>query len=449
MGDAEAVMRAIDYIEDRLGDELDVSEIAAEAHLSVAQLYRAFCALAGHPVKDYVRKRTMSVAAQRLRHTDRSVEAIAWDAGFETVAAFAKSFKRLVGMTPAAYRRARTHYSFERLRLEERIDYMEAREMFERYPDVKVVRIPPGVAASGLYASSREAGIEEEAFRFAYEGLRLGEGPKARVFGRNVDLPPGDDGRPRFGYRIYALGGGSMPEPGGPFAEAPFEGGLYAVSKADAGTPGEAQANWDRLLAEWLPRSVFEPDDREPIEEFVSYGGRVVRLYAMLPVRRRLVREPVEIVRLPAQLAAFCRGEGGTAQADAERAFIARERDMRRPGRYYLSYAYGTPEGDAYWWENGVIASESEAIGGNPDDPGGIVATKRWEAGPYAACATRTYGLLTGVLERMHRWIESHDAYDPDERRQWFAAYAPAIAGDPERDAAVTIYIPVRGKETR
>lgn len=449
MGDAEAVMRAIDYIEDRLGDEIDVSEIAAEAYLSVAQLYRAFCALAGHPVKDYVRKRTMSVAAQRLRHTDRSVEAIAWDAGFETVAAFAKSFKRLVGLTPAAYRRAETHFSFERIRLEERVEYDEARETFERYPDVKVVRMPPGAALCGLYVSAREAGIEEEAFRFAYEGLRLGEGPKARVFGRNVDLPPDEDGGARFGYRICAIGGGRLPEPAGPFAEAPFEGGLYAVSKANAAAPGEAQANWDRLLAEWLPRSVFEPDDREPIEEFVSYGGRVARLNAMLPVRRRLVREPIELVLLPAQRAVFNRGEGRTAQADAERAFIEQAKVRRQQGRYYLSYAYGAPEGESYWWENGVIAPESEAGGDEPVDPDAVLASKRWEAGKYAACTTRTYGLLTGVLERMHRWIDSHDGCEPDERRQWFAAYAPAMEGDPERDAAVTIYIPVREKETR
>ncbi len=455
MSVAESVRRALDYIEANLEDELDLSAIAAEAYLSVAQLYRAFYALVGHPVKEYVRKRKMSIAAQRLRDTDRSIDSIAWEAGFETAAAFAKSFKRLVGLTPAAYRKAAIHYSFERIRLEERVDYDESHETFERYPDVKVARMQPGEGVAFLHFSKHEGGIEEEAFRIAYKELRLNEGPKARVFGCSVDAPPGEDGEPRFGYRILVLGGRAKASEG-KFEAASFDGGLYAVGKADASSPAAVQGSWDRLLAEWLPRSAFELDDREPIEEFVFYGERPARMNPMLPVRRKFASEPIAVVDLPERVAYGCRGFGICAQADAERTFIEEARRWKHGrdgaigdgGRYYLSYAYGSPEAETYWWENGILLSAETEARHSPYASSAL-ERKRLAAGRYAVCATRPYGMLTGVLERMHRWIGGSGRLRADEERLWYAVYDPAQPVGAEREAAVTICIPVVEEEKR
>ncbi|MDF2652139.1 MAG: hypothetical protein K0Q73_7944 [Paenibacillus sp.] len=55
MNYVECVQRAIEYIEEHLDEELNLSSIAEEAFISVAQLYRVFYALTGHPVKDYIR----------------------------------------------------------------------------------------------------------------------------------------------------------------------------------------------------------------------------------------------------------------------------------------------------------------------------------------------------------------------------------------------------------
>lgn len=124
----ESVQRAIDYIERHLDEELDLSSIAEEAYLSIAQLYRTFYALTGHPVKDYIRKRRMSVAANHLRHSSCKVEQLAWDSGFGSYLSFAKGFKKIVGMTPAAYRNAEVYFSFEAIRLNEHFSYGEEKE---------------------------------------------------------------------------------------------------------------------------------------------------------------------------------------------------------------------------------------------------------------------------------------------------------------------------------
>ncbi|WP_374121422.1 helix-turn-helix domain-containing protein [Paenibacillus sp. LHD-117] len=180
MSYAESVQRAIDYIEKHLGEELDLTGIAKESYTSVAQLYRVFYALTGHPVKDYIRKRRMSVAASHLRNSKRTVEELAWDSGFESYHSFAKVFKKIVGLTPADYRNADIYFSFEPICLREQVSYMEDRELTERFPDVKVIRFMPEKAYTYLHISEHEAGMENEAFRVISEKTGASGGGKVR-----------------------------------------------------------------------------------------------------------------------------------------------------------------------------------------------------------------------------------------------------------------------------
>ncbi|QHT63129.1 AraC family transcriptional regulator [Paenibacillus lycopersici] len=455
MSYADAVQRALDYIEDHLDDDeaLELATLAEEAYASVPQLYRMFYALTGHPVKDYVRKRRMSVAANHLRYSKRTVEELALESGFASYHAFAKVFKKLVGLTPAAYRTAAIHYSFEPIRLGEQFAYSEDREQSERFPDVKVVRLQPGKAAAYLHVAEQEAGMENEAFRIAYERLTaIGAAGKrkARIFGCNVDMPD-DGGHPRFGYRILML----TEEPdmlGGDWAAAPFAGGLYAVRKVPSASPAIIQEGWNRLVSEWLPKSNFELDDSPCIEEFIAYNGKVTRMHLFLPVQRKLRRETIEIVRRP-ELRAYCaRGIGADAQSAAEQRLIAWHRKTLSgkngsagEGIYYMSFAYGMRNSADYWWENGIIPASASQSNDAADRtaPWEGLEERRLKAGDYAYCATRTYGSLTGVLEMMHRWIAASGDCLPDEDRQWFAEYEVSPGMDVERDAVVSLYLPV------
>lgn len=474
MSYADSVQRALDYIEDHLHEELDLSGLAEESYASVAQLYRMFYALTGHPVKDYIRKRRISVAASHLRHSNRKVEELAWDSGFESYHSFAKVFKKIVGLTPAAYRTADIYFSFEPIRLRERVSYAEEKEQAEQFPDVKVIRFMPGRAYAYLHIAEREEGMEDEAFRIVYEKLAAIEAREAkaaeqgrmakaametgkaaepakepakerlRIFGRNVEV---DDagGTPRYGYQVLVFSEeGSVRDES--FAEEPFEGGLYAVRKVAASPPKTVQDGWNRLVSEWLPRSAFEIDDRDCIEEFIAYGGAVARMHLYLPVRRKLKSEPIEIVQLAEARAYFSRGYGANAQQTAERRLI--EWHERRgggawrtgEGRYYMSFAYGMSEDAAdYWWENGILSQEPNLSASEG------LEEKRMDAGLYACCVTKAYGQLTGVLEKMHRWIAANGSYRLDEERQWFAEYDTSLAGDVERDTAVRIYLPITG----
>ncbi|WP_028612675.1 AraC family transcriptional regulator [Paenibacillus harenae] len=445
----ESVERAIDYIEAHLGEELDLTKIAEESYASVAQLYRVFYALTGHPVKDYIRKRRMSVAANHLRNSKRTVEELAWESGFESYHAFAKVFKKIVGLTPAVYRNADTYFSFEPIRLREQVAYMEDREQTERFPDVKVIRFMPGKMYAYLHISEQEEGMENEAFRVVNEKLaasEAGKSAKMRIFGHNTDLPETDGGL-RYGYKVLIISEEKRIV-NDAFTEEPFIGGLYAIRKIAAQSPKTVQDGWNRLLSEWLPKSTFEIGKHQYMEEFIAYNGKVTRMNLNLPVQRKLRNETIEVVDLVTAKAFFCRGYGAEAQRVAEQRLIdwyERKSDGNQrddEGKYYMSYHYGAKDYEEYWWENGILAAEPAA-----KDMAGL-EQKYMDSGSYACCVSKTYGLLTGVLDQMHRWISANASYRLDDKRQWFAEYHTFQGMNIERDAIVKVYIPILLEES-
>jgi AraC-like DNA-binding protein len=55
----------------------------------------------------YLAQWRMQLAAQWLRDTDAKVIEVALEVGYENEAAFSRAFKRMVGESPEAWRRAR------------------------------------------------------------------------------------------------------------------------------------------------------------------------------------------------------------------------------------------------------------------------------------------------------------------------------------------------------
>ncbi|MBP3963827.1 helix-turn-helix domain-containing protein [Paenibacillus lignilyticus] len=438
----ESVQRAIDYIEAHLDEEIDLAGLAELTYLSVAQLYRVFSSLTGHPIKDYIRKRRMSVAAAHLRNSKRTIEDLAWESGFESNHSFAKVFKKIVGLTPSAYRQADIYYSFEPIRLEERVAYLEDREQSERFLEVKVIRFMPEKAYAYLHIAEQELGMENEAFRVVNELLA---GPqsasKMRIFGHNVDLPS-TEGKAQYGYRVLVVCEEEQIRHHA-FREVEFVGGLYAVRKVSAKSPKIVQDSWDQLLSDWLPKSTFEIGTHPYVEEFIAYNGKVARMNLYLPVRRKQRNESIVVVSLPSTEAYYCKEHGAGAQEAAERRLIdwhvkqASGIGRDDEGYYYMSYNDGAGDSEEYWWENGILVNARA----NVLEAG--LERKRMGAGLYACRESKTYGQLTGILDSMHRWIAVNGEYRFDEARQWFASYHTLEDGDIERDTLVKLYIPI------
>jgi AraC-like DNA-binding protein len=98
------LLRARDLIDTRYADALDVPTLAARAGVSPAHFARRFRATFGETPHQYLLSRRLERAQFLLRETDRSVAEICLDVGLTSVGSFTTSFRRVVGMTPTAYR---------------------------------------------------------------------------------------------------------------------------------------------------------------------------------------------------------------------------------------------------------------------------------------------------------------------------------------------------------
>ena len=81
-----------------------VASLARRLAMSRSAFAARFTELAGQPPQHYFTRLRINAAAARLRTSGEQLSTVAAGAGYESVAAFVKSFKRHTGATPGEYR---------------------------------------------------------------------------------------------------------------------------------------------------------------------------------------------------------------------------------------------------------------------------------------------------------------------------------------------------------
>lgn len=110
----ERVQRGVDYIEQRLDEDVALGDVAKAAGISQWHFQRLFKSLTGETLKTYIRARRLAASLERLLTTELRILDIALLAGFESQEAFARAFKQAFGMTPQRYRSLRDRSLFLR-----------------------------------------------------------------------------------------------------------------------------------------------------------------------------------------------------------------------------------------------------------------------------------------------------------------------------------------------
>jgi len=99
------VGRALALMHDAPATEWTVDELGRRVGLSRSALHERFVEMIGQPPMQYLTNWRMQVAGALLRNSNATVASVAQDVGYDSEAAFARAFKRLVGKPPAAWRR--------------------------------------------------------------------------------------------------------------------------------------------------------------------------------------------------------------------------------------------------------------------------------------------------------------------------------------------------------
>ncbi|MGB3800853.1 MAG: helix-turn-helix domain-containing protein [Lewinella sp.] len=100
----EAVLHAQSYIEQHVADRIAVEDLAGLVSLSRRTFERRFKEATHYSVLHYVSRVKVEVAKRELESSRKTVSEVMYDVGYCDNNSFRSTFKRITGLTPAAYR---------------------------------------------------------------------------------------------------------------------------------------------------------------------------------------------------------------------------------------------------------------------------------------------------------------------------------------------------------
>ncbi|MEF2966159.1 AraC family transcriptional regulator [Paenibacillus sp. M1] len=291
MNNVTIIQQSIEYIEERLNEELTLKGVSQAMHYSEYHFHRTFLYLVGDTVTSYIRKRRLSKAAEMLAYTDRKVLDIALECGFASHEAFTRAFRKMYGILPSACRRlgyppflvAKAEPQF----LLEAQNSMKWGEFCMEYR----IESRPAMRIIGYAITTTTQGGENSkeipAFWQTYMQNRLGE----KVPGKknpNVELgictTYDEDGNFRYiiGFEVEE----SAQAPEG-MVEYEIPESTYAIfTTPPAGKDNftaSIQETWNVIFGEWFPTSGYEqafaPDFEWYDERCYPEEGKQIDIY--------------------------------------------------------------------------------------------------------------------------------------------------------------------------
>lgn len=269
------INRAIDHIRADLTGDLSLEALARVANFSPYHFHRIFKSIVGQTVNTFIRRVRLQMAASQLIHNPKkSITRISTDCGYSSPSSFARDFRQMYGMSGSQFR-AGGQASVDKVRealSQQGIEfYPNAAPTDERTPMVFSVEVKtmPELYVAYIRHVGRYDRIGESFGRLMrWAGprglLRFPETKILAIYHEGPDMTP--VGQLRSDACVTVPKGtpvdgevGAMTIPGGKFAVAHVE---IAVTQY-----GEA---WDRLIADWLPRSGYQPDDRLCYELYLN-----------------------------------------------------------------------------------------------------------------------------------------------------------------------------------
>lgn len=100
----EVIKKVIDYIEQNIEKEISLDNISKSIGYSKFHLNRVFAEQTGITIYKYLQNRRLTIAAEKLIKTDKSITQIAYEAGYDTQQSFSFAFKQVYLYPPKTYR---------------------------------------------------------------------------------------------------------------------------------------------------------------------------------------------------------------------------------------------------------------------------------------------------------------------------------------------------------
>lgn len=103
--DYENILRVVRYIDEHYTEEIRQENLVRLASMSATKLKNLYRQFTRCTITEYILDKKADHASHLLADTDLTIEEIARQVGFDTVAGFSTSFKKRIGLSPSEYRK--------------------------------------------------------------------------------------------------------------------------------------------------------------------------------------------------------------------------------------------------------------------------------------------------------------------------------------------------------
>ncbi|MED1603339.1 AraC family transcriptional regulator [Alkalihalophilus marmarensis] len=267
---------AIDYIENRLNEEIEPRELEKITGTSIYHFRRMFSYLSGMTLGTYIRNRRLSMAMAELLRENVSVTETAFKYGYDSVDGFTRAFKEWVGFTPSEVKQHESHklQAFPKLSFQltiqggMKMEYKIVKKDAFKIAGVKK-RVPIQFEGVNKEIENLAASITEKQYE-TMNGLKDME--PYQVMNASYQF---DEGRSEEkGYLEHMIGVPTTKE--GPYDNLELlevASNTWAIFSSKGRFPKVMQDTWAKIASEWLPSSDYELVDAPELSYVEDYSN--------------------------------------------------------------------------------------------------------------------------------------------------------------------------------
>ncbi|MDQ0776144.1 AraC family transcriptional regulator [Streptomyces aurantiacus] len=270
----ERLNEALEHIESRLDQRIEVTELARIAVTSEYHFRRMFSALAGLPLSEYIRRRRLTVAGAEVLAEERTLLEIAVRYGYGSGEAFARAFRAMHGVGPGEARRTGAALSSQP-RLSFRLVVEGSSSMRYRIVEKeqfrvvgRKIRVP--LVHEGMNPAITDfiRGIDQETLRRV--GALSDQEPRG-IVGVSDNLDPSRAEGTELDYYHGVVTGAAPPQDDGqdqdadraPDLDADLDSltvpaGAWAVFESSGPFPQALQHMWRDVFTQWFPSTPYQ-----------------------------------------------------------------------------------------------------------------------------------------------------------------------------------------------
>lgn len=100
----DIIMKAQEYIENNMESKISIEDLASMFSLSRRNFDRRFMKATGNSPSEYIQRTRVEAAKRSLESTRKTINEVMYDVGYTDVKAFRSVFRKITGLSPAAYK---------------------------------------------------------------------------------------------------------------------------------------------------------------------------------------------------------------------------------------------------------------------------------------------------------------------------------------------------------